>query len=90
MVVQDLGALVLDGRQVALPGLDVELVRGGEVGVVLRIERGRVPGGVVVESVAHPVGGKGEGLAIEVKILGQELGAGLHGRVDETAVLVVV
>lgn len=90
VVVQDLGALVLDGRQVPFPGLDVEGVRLGEVGVVLRVECGRVPGGVVVKGVAHPVGGEGEGLAGVVEVLRDELGAGLHGRVHEAAVLVVV
>lgn len=87
VVVQNLGTLVLHGREVAVPGLDVEDVGAGEVGVVLAVERGRVPGGVVVDGVAHPVLGVGKGLARVVEVLGYELGAGLHGGEDEAVVL---
>lgn len=87
VVVQDLGALILDSGQIAVPGLDVEEVGPGEVGVVLRVERRGVPAGVVVQGVAHPVLGIREGLAGVVEVLRGELGARLHGGENEAIVL---
>lgn len=90
VVVQDLGPFVLDGGQVPVPRHDVEEVVRGEVGVVLRVEGGGVPGRVVVQGVAHVVLRVQEGLAGVDDGRREDLGAGLHGGVHETVILGVV
>jgi hypothetical protein len=82
--VQDLGA-VGGGAEVARPGLDVERVDAGCVVEIGGVQRRGVPGWVVVDGVAEPVGRVGEGVAAEEDDRGEDLSAGLQARVDEVA-----
>lgn len=85
VVVQQLAALGLEGAQV-VPGLDVARVLRGGVGHVLGGERERVPGRVVVNGVAEPIGGVDEVRASVQNVGGDDLAAGLHTGVDKGAI----
>lgn len=89
VVVQDLGTLVLDGGQVTVPGLDVERIGPGSVGIVSRVEGGGVPVGVIVNGIAEPILREQEWGSRVHEIGRAHLGTGLHGRVDEAIVLAV-
>jgi hypothetical protein len=86
VVGEDFAAEGLEAGQVGVEGGDVG---GVELRGICDVGQGevlRVPGWIVVDSVAVPVCRVGEGLAQEVDIEGREFGTGLEAGKDESSV----
>lgn len=90
MIMYDLPSAVLEGAEVAFPGLDVEGVLRGGIGGCRAVEGAGVPRRIIENRVSEPVFGVWEGLAIIFDVSGGEFAAGLHAGVDEGAVFAVV